>query len=217
MSPVAVLTEAAPKAIGPYSQAIAVPAGPLVFCSGQIAIDPRTGELVGAGDIRQQTRRVLENLQAVLQAAGTSLANVVKTTIFLVDFGTSPRCVIYANYFSTPAGSRHRASRGACPAGRDSNPAIGGTCGLRKSPPRHLVASGSDRLGDLAGAQAPSAHPDVLRVLPTRTCTRRRLGRWMLLVLMFEWLTRLAICRCLPQISHCAGMVSPEGASISTC
>ena len=101
MPPVAVLTEAAPRAIGPYSQAIAVPAGPLVFCSGQIAIDPRSGELVGADDIRQQTQRVMENLQAVLQAAGSSLANVVKATIFLVDLGDfSAVNEIYGGYFS---------------------------------------------------------------------------------------------------------------------
>ena len=56
-----------------------------------------------------------------------------------------------------------------------------------------------------------------LRDPPARICTRCRLGRWMLLVLMFEWLTRLATCLSLPQISHCAGMGSPKGASISTC
>jgi 2-iminobutanoate/2-iminopropanoate deaminase len=75
----------APKAIGPYAQAISVPAGRLVFCSGQIPLDPKTGELVGAGDIRAQTARVLENLAAVLAAGGASFADVVKTTIFLTD------------------------------------------------------------------------------------------------------------------------------------
>jgi len=73
----------APKAIGPYAQAISVPAGRLVFCSGQIPLDPKTGELVGAGDIRAQTERVLANLAAVLAAAGASFADVTKTTIFL--------------------------------------------------------------------------------------------------------------------------------------
>jgi 2-iminobutanoate/2-iminopropanoate deaminase len=75
----------APKAIGPYAQAISVPAGRLVFCSGQIPLDPTTGEMVGVGDVRAQTERVLENLAAVLAAAGASFAAVVKTTIFLTD------------------------------------------------------------------------------------------------------------------------------------
>lgn len=73
----------APKAIGPYSQARAVDGW--VHCSGQIAIDPATGELVGAGDARAQTRQALRNLGAVLEAAGARFADVVKTTIFLVD------------------------------------------------------------------------------------------------------------------------------------
>ena len=79
-------TPAAPAAIGPYSQAAVAPAGArLVFCSGQIALDPRTGEVVGAGDVRAQTERVMESLGAVLAAAGASFATVLKTTIFLVD------------------------------------------------------------------------------------------------------------------------------------
>ncbi|HVZ75441.1 MAG TPA: RidA family protein [Polyangia bacterium] len=78
-------TPNAPKAIGPYAQAVSVPAGRLVFCSGQIPLDPTTGELVGVGDVRAQAKRVLENLAAVLDAAGSSFADVVKTTIFLTD------------------------------------------------------------------------------------------------------------------------------------
>lgn len=78
-----VLTAAAPQAIGPYSQAIT--AGDLVFCSGQVALDPASGEPVG-GDIRLQTERVLDNLAAVLAAAGTDLEHVVKTTVYLADF-----------------------------------------------------------------------------------------------------------------------------------
>jgi 2-iminobutanoate/2-iminopropanoate deaminase len=74
----------APAAIGPYSQAI--DAGDFVFMSGQIPIDPKTGELV-QGDIGAQTERVLDNLGAVLEAAGCSFADVVKTTIYLVDLG----------------------------------------------------------------------------------------------------------------------------------
>lgn len=78
----AISTNDAPAAIGPYSQAIK--AGDLLFCSGQVPIDPKTGELV-RGDIAFQTERVLDNLGAVLTAGGASFANVVKTTIFLVD------------------------------------------------------------------------------------------------------------------------------------
>jgi 2-iminobutanoate/2-iminopropanoate deaminase len=74
----------APKAIGPYAQAVSA-AGRAIFCSGQIPLDPATGELVGVGDVRAQTDRVMKNLSAVLAAAGASFADVVKTTIFLTD------------------------------------------------------------------------------------------------------------------------------------
>ena len=79
-------TAHAPAAIGPYSQAVVVPVGDqrMVFCSGQIALDPETGVVI-EGDIAAQTRQVLENLGAVLAAAGASFAHVVKTTIFLAD------------------------------------------------------------------------------------------------------------------------------------
>jgi 2-iminobutanoate/2-iminopropanoate deaminase len=80
-----VATPAAPAAIGPYSQAVRV--GDLVFCSGQIALDPKSGQMVGGGDVVAETRQVMANLSAVLEAAGTRLARVVKTTIFLVDLG----------------------------------------------------------------------------------------------------------------------------------
>jgi 2-iminobutanoate/2-iminopropanoate deaminase len=74
----------APKAIGPYVQAVSA-TGRLVFCSGQIPLDPTTSEIVGAGDVREQTERVMQNLGAVLAAAGASFAHVTKTTIFLTD------------------------------------------------------------------------------------------------------------------------------------
>ena len=77
-----VSTEDAPKAIGPYSQAIV--ANGMVFCSGQVAIDPSTQSLI-EGDVEAQTRRVLDNLDAVLRAAGASMDTIVKTTIFLAD------------------------------------------------------------------------------------------------------------------------------------
>ena len=80
----AVNSLSAPAAIGPYSQAVDV--GGFVFLSGQVPLDPKTGELV-QGDITVQTERVLENIAAVLEAAGCSFADVVKTTIFLVDLG----------------------------------------------------------------------------------------------------------------------------------
>jgi 2-iminobutanoate/2-iminopropanoate deaminase len=82
-----VRTAHAPGAIGPYSQAMVVPIGEgrrMVFCSGQIALDPATGELV-EGDVVAQTRRALDNLGAVLAAVGASYAHVVRTTIFLAD------------------------------------------------------------------------------------------------------------------------------------
>ena len=75
----------APKAIGPYSQAIK--AGNLLFCSGQIPLDPKSGEMVGASDVRAQATRVMQNLEAVLKAGGASFASVVKTTIYLKDLG----------------------------------------------------------------------------------------------------------------------------------
>ena len=77
-----VQTEHAPKAIGPYSQAVKVDGW--VYCSGQIALDPATGQVV-VGDVAAQTERVLRNMAAVLEAAGASLASVVKTTVFLAD------------------------------------------------------------------------------------------------------------------------------------
>ncbi len=92
-----VSTSAAPAAIGPYSQAIL--ANGFVFASGQLPLDPATGQIVD-GDIQVQTRRVLDNLAAVLAAAGTSLANSVKTTCFLADLADFAAFnEVYATYF----------------------------------------------------------------------------------------------------------------------
>ena len=97
-------TENAPAAIGPYSQAIK--AGGFVFVSGQIPIDPQTGEFV-AGGIAEQTKQVLKNLAAVLEAAGSGLDRVVKTTVFLADMKEFPGMnEVYATFFSAPPPAR---------------------------------------------------------------------------------------------------------------
>ncbi len=99
MSKKAVHTDAAPAAIGPYSQAVR--SGDLVFCSGQIALDPASGQMVEGG-VEAQTRRVLDNLGHVLEAAGAGWNDVVKTTIFLKDLEDFQRVnVIYAERFGT--------------------------------------------------------------------------------------------------------------------
>lgn len=92
-------TPLAPAPVGPYSQAIAA-SGKMLFVSGQIALDPATGQLVAEGDVAAQTERVMQNLKAVLEAAGASFADVVKTTVFLADmtdFATVNG--VYAQYF----------------------------------------------------------------------------------------------------------------------
>lgn len=97
MSKRIVMTEEAPQAIGPYSQAVV--GGGFVFAAGQLALDPHTGQLV-PGDVRIQTKRVMENIKAILESAGSSLANVVKTTVFLRDlndFGVMNE--VYGSYF----------------------------------------------------------------------------------------------------------------------
>jgi 2-iminobutanoate/2-iminopropanoate deaminase len=97
-------TDKAPKAIGPYSQAIV--ANGFVFASGQIPIDPATGELV-AGPIEDQARQVLRNMTALLEAAGTSLAKVVKTTVYLKDMNDFSRMnAVYGEFFKPPYPAR---------------------------------------------------------------------------------------------------------------
>lgn len=115
MATTVVATDKAPGAIGPYSQAIKV--GNLVFTAGQIPLDPATGKLV-EGDIAAQTERVLQNLQAVVEASGSSLARVVKTTCFLTnldDFAAFNE--VYAKYFSDNRPARSTIQAGCLPAG----------------------------------------------------------------------------------------------------
>jgi len=103
-----VQTDKAPKAIGPYSQAII--ANGFVFCSGQIPIDPATGNLI-EGTIEDETRQVLKNLGAVLEAAGSSYDDVVKTTVFLKDMNDFAKMnAVYAEFFKAPAPSPARAT-----------------------------------------------------------------------------------------------------------
>ena len=100
----AVSASDAPKAIGPYSHAIRT--GELLFVSGQVPIDPATGNLVD-GDITAQTRRVMNNLEAVLKAGGLSFANVIRTTIFLADMSDFAAVnAVYGTFFSEPYPAR---------------------------------------------------------------------------------------------------------------
>lgn len=108
-------TEKAPKAIGPYSQAVQI--ANLIFTAGQIGLDPQTGELVGA-DIESQTRQVLTNLKNILEAAGSSLSHVVKTTVFLQDMSEFPRMnAIYAEFFPQNPPARSTVAVAALPKG----------------------------------------------------------------------------------------------------
>jgi 2-iminobutanoate/2-iminopropanoate deaminase len=104
-------TDRGPKPIGPYSQAIK--ANGFVFLSGQVALDPKTGEMAGS-DIRQQTERVFENIKGILEAAGANLHHVVKATVFLKDLNDfSAMNEVYARYFTSapPARSTVQVSR----------------------------------------------------------------------------------------------------------
>jgi len=110
-----VATEKAPKAIGPYSQAVKV--GPLVYTAGQIGIDPATGEIVPGG-IEAETRQALTNLKHVLEAAGASLDMVVKTTVFLRDINDFARMnAVYAEFFTEGFPARSAVQAAALPKG----------------------------------------------------------------------------------------------------
>jgi 2-iminobutanoate/2-iminopropanoate deaminase len=112
-----IVTSDAPAAIGPYSQALR--AGELVFVSGQIPLDPGTGQLV-VGDVRAQTERVLKNVEAVLLAAGCTFGDVVKTTIYLVDLAHFTAVnEVYGGVFAAPYPARATVQVAALPRGAD--------------------------------------------------------------------------------------------------
>lgn len=115
MSRKVVHTEKAPKAIGPYSQAIRTDT--LVYTAGQVGIDPSTGELVSA-DVEEQTRQLLKNMQNVLEAAGSNIANVVKTTVFLKDMNDFAKMnSIYAEVFGENPPARSTVAVAGLPKG----------------------------------------------------------------------------------------------------
>ena len=92
-------TDKAPAPVGPYNQAIAA-SGQMIFVAGQIPLDPGTGEIVGAGDVTQQTQQVMANLEAILTASGATFLDVVKTTVFLADMNYfTAMNAVYARYF----------------------------------------------------------------------------------------------------------------------
>ena len=100
-SPKAVETKDAPAPVGPYSQAVLT--GNTLYVSGQVAIDPASGEMVGGGDVEAETRQVLKNMDAVLKEAGATSHNVVRTTVFLADLGDFAKVnALYADYFDGP-------------------------------------------------------------------------------------------------------------------
>lgn len=111
----AIIAPGAPKAIGPYS--VAVQTDTFVFCSGQIGLDPTSGELVGT-DVESQTRQVLTNLKSVLEAAGSSIDKVVKTTVFLKDMADFPKMnAIYSEFFSSTLPARSTIAVAGLPKG----------------------------------------------------------------------------------------------------
>lgn len=109
-------TDSAPKAIGPYSQAVR--AGDFIYLSGQIPLDPETGQLIAGGDIKADTHRVMKNLEAVLAASGTSFTRVVKATIYLADLADFAVVnEIYGSYFEPPYPARSTVQVAALPRG----------------------------------------------------------------------------------------------------
>lgn len=124
-------TTEAPAAVGPYSQAVRI--GNFVFCSGQIPLDPKTGQIV-TGDIAAQTRRVMENITSVLRAEGLTFENIVKTTVFLTDLADFQTVnELYGSYFKSDPPARSTVQVAALPKGANveieviafANPASG--------------------------------------------------------------------------------------------
>lgn len=110
-----IATDRAPGAVGPYSQGIRT--DHLIFTAGQVPVDPATGDLV-EGPIEDQTRRVLDNLKAVIEAAGSGLEHVVKVTVFMTDLGDFKRMnAVYAEYFPSSPPARSAFQVGALPLG----------------------------------------------------------------------------------------------------
>ena len=115
MSKIAIATDRAPSAIGPYSQAIST--GSMMFLSGQIPIDPASGALVSS-DVSAQTEQVMKNLAAVLEAGGLSFKNVVKTTIYLTDLNDFQAVnTVYGSFFQPPPPARATVEVAALPKG----------------------------------------------------------------------------------------------------
>jgi 2-iminobutanoate/2-iminopropanoate deaminase len=110
-------TSKAPGAIGPYSQAVKISAGKMIFTAGQIAIEPATGQLL-EDDIKIQTRRVLENVKAIIEASGASLNDVVKTTVFMSNLGEFQAMnEVYSEFFGTNPPARSTVEVSALPRG----------------------------------------------------------------------------------------------------
>lgn len=110
-----IATSEAPAAVGPYSQAVAV--GNLLFCAGQIPLDPATGEIVGA-DVTAQTERVCQNIAGVLRANGMTFANAVKVTVFLTDLANfAAMNAVYGKYFTEPFPARSTIQVAGLPRG----------------------------------------------------------------------------------------------------
>src|SRR3982751_113687 len=110
-----VSTTEAPAAVGPYSQAVRI--GPMLFTAGQIPLDPKTGQIV-AGDVADQTRRVLDNLTAVLKAEGMDFSNIVKTTVFMTNLGDFQTMnEVYGSFFKDQPPARSTVQVSALPKG----------------------------------------------------------------------------------------------------
>src|SRR5256885_1923037 len=179
-----IATDAAPKAIGPYSQAIATDL--LVFTAGQVALDPKSGELIGR-TTAEQTEQVFANLKAVLSAAGTSLAHVVKTTVYLADMADFAQMnEVYAKHFGAhkPARPQRHLAPLPRPAARTPPPRpSGGACSPPPPPPRPFAVSGGRAVG--AFPKPPRARPprgahDCHALSQVQRVFRHRLGQFLM-------------------------------------